>query len=96
LTSERQKLRDIRRRKQYDKKLSEYAKETKEINVFNKNLRSEWSDYYKSVSDEIHKINEECYSWKVSEKSRVSKLKIVIPKSLQETFEYLEGLGKKE
>ena len=81
---------------EYDKKLSEYAKETKEINVFNKNLRSEWSDYYKSVSDEIHKINEECYSWKVSEKSRVSKLKIVIPKSLQETYEYLEGLGKKE
>ena len=81
---------------EYDKKLSEYDKEAKEISVFNKNLRSEWSDYYKSVSSEIYKISGEFYSWQVSEKNRVSKLKIIIPKALQETYEYLESLGKKE
>lgn len=79
---------------EYRKALEEYNRQSKEIDMWNDELRKKYITYRKEVNRRRQEIQAEFEDWRSSELNRVSKLKIIIPAALQETYEYLESLGK--
>jgi uncharacterized protein YukE len=80
----------------YQKALADYNRQSKEVDAWNAELRKKYIDYRKEVNRKVQEIQAEFEDWRSAERNRVSKLKIVIPKALQETYEYLENLGKQK
>jgi hypothetical protein len=81
---------------EYKKKLEAWNQEVSSVDQANRDLRQEYTEYRNEIGRQQIAVRAEFEEWKVSERSRISKLKIVIPEALQDTYEYLEGLGKKE
>jgi len=81
---------------EYKKALADYNRQSKEVDDWNSELRKKYIEYRKEVNRKIQEIQAEFVDWRSAERSRVSELKIIIPKALQETYEYLEGLGNKQ
>lgn len=78
----------------FKKAFEEYSKQAEEVEAEKQDLRKKYSAYRKEVGRKQTTMKAEFEEWKVAEHSRVSKLKIIIPEALQETYEYLENLGK--
>ena len=60
-----------------------------------KNLQAKeaYEKEYAEYQDANSKRLIEFQAWRISEKQRISKLKIRIPNELKETFEYLSSVG---
>ena len=80
----------------YQKELSEFHQKEKEIDDYNSKLLQGYLDYKKEVYRQRAVVDAEFEDWRTAERSRVSKLKIIIPSGLQSTYEYLESLGEKK
>lgn len=78
----------------YQEALQEYQAATKEVDDERRELRERWALYRKGILEEQKRLTSEFQAWKISERNRVSKLKIVIPPGLTSTYQYLESLGK--
>jgi hypothetical protein len=81
---------------EYQKALAEYNRQSREVDEWNSELRKKYLEYRKEINRKLLEIQAEFEDWRSSERSRVSKLKIIIPEALQETYEYLENLGKQK
>jgi hypothetical protein len=79
---------------EYQKALADYNRISKEVDDWNSELRKKYLEYRKEINRKTQEILAEFEDWRSNERNRVSKLKIIIPKDLQETYEYLESLGK--
>jgi hypothetical protein len=78
------------------KALDAWKEETETVNDINSGLRTEYQEFQKEYRCNKSLLVAQFEEWKISERSRISKLKIVFPESLQETYEYLECLGKEK
>ncbi len=81
---------------EYTKKLLEYNTACQEIDQYNDDLHKKYLQYRKDTSRTQKEVRAKFEEWKSAERSRISKLKIVIPAGLQDTYEYLESLGKEK
>lgn len=81
---------------EYQKALADYNRQSKEADEWNAELRKKYIEYRKEINRKLQEIQAEFEDWRSTERNRVSKLKIIIPKALQETYEYLENLGKQQ
>lgn len=81
---------------EYQKALADYNRQSKEVDDWNDELRKKYLKYRKEVNRRVQEIHAEFEDWRSEERSRVSKLKIIIPEALQKTYEYLENLGKQQ
>jgi hypothetical protein len=81
---------------EYQKALADYNRQSKEVDEWNAELRKKYIEYRKEINRKIQETQAEFEDWRSTERSRVSKLKITIPEALQETYEYLENLGKQQ
>jgi hypothetical protein len=81
---------------EYQKALAEYNRISKETDEWNSELRKKYIEYRKEINRKTQEIQAEFEDWRSAERNRVSKLKIIIPEALQETYEYLESLGKQQ
>lgn len=81
---------------EYQKALADYNRQSKEVEDWNSELRKKYAEYRKETNRKIQEVQAEFEDWRSSERNRVSKLKIIIPQALQETYEYLENLGKQQ
>jgi len=81
---------------EYQKALADYNRQSKEVDDWNSELRKKYIEYRKEINRKIQEVRAEFEDWRSSERNRVSKLKIIIPEALQETYEYLENLGKQK
>jgi Skp family chaperone for outer membrane proteins len=79
---------------EYQKALADYNRISKEVDDWNSELRKKYLEYRREINRKTQEILAEFEDWRSNERNRVSKLKIIIPKDLQETYEYLESLGK--
>lgn len=81
---------------EYQKALAEYNRQSKEVDDWNNGIYRKYLEYRKEIARVTKEVRAEFADWGSMERSRVSKLKIIIPPALQETYEYLEGLGEKQ
>lgn len=81
---------------EYQKALADYNRQSKEVEDWNSELRKKYVEYRKETNRKIQEVQAEFEDWRSAERNRVSKLKIIIPQALQETYEYLENLGKQQ
>lgn len=82
--------------KEHALSVSQWTAERVRVEEEEKQLAKQYRAYAESVSDEIKNGKAELEEWRVSERERISKLKIALPESLQDTWKYLESLGKSE
>lgn len=88
-----EKLQDTYR--SYEKRLNSIKFDVRK--AINEKSTKMYEDYQKAQKEYTEKYNilrSEFEAWKVAKREEISKLKVIIPKSLQETFNYLNTLGK--
>lgn len=81
--------------RKYEKELNAIKYQVKEeANRRNSVAQAEFNKEYSVYSAEIEKLNNALAAYKIKGREEIVNLKIVIPDSLKETYEYLEALGK--
>lgn len=66
-----------------------------EVNKRNSAAQNQYAAEYEKYSHEIQRIRQAMNSYLIQAREEVVNMKIVIPEKLQDTYKYLESLGKK-
>lgn len=81
----------------YERKLNSIKYNIKEeVHQRNLKINFEYNKEYRDYVDKMKLLHQQMNEYIISETERISKLKIIIPEKLTDTYLYLESLGKKE
>ena len=67
-----------------------------EVNKRNANVQSEYNNALAAYRAEMKALREALHEYKIKERERIGRLKIVVPNELEEIYEYLNSLGKEK